>query len=624
MQPSQFAFLVLALSIPGIGVAQNPIVSDLGTIRGTVIRAGNGEPLSGATVTLQGGNADPQAIQSLLNGAASQGIVVTPRPGATTLEIVQAVASAGQALGRPQLTVANIQSQLSSFSGRTAPTATSDRDGRFTFANVTPGPYTVRVQKDGYFGSPEGGNFPATAAIHVSVVAKETKDTSLSMIPGALIGGRVFAADGQLLSNAIVNALRVSYPLGYAVLEGQVSRVTDDRGEFRLFWVPPGDYYLTAEPPRAVPTPGVTAASPAGQGIKTFYPGVTAITEAKTVSVKGGEEMLGMDIGIRPITLFKVSGQVSSLIPPPASQTDAPVVNAAVLVLLSPDGNAPDDTKQVGTVPLIPTHGQFEIPLLPGVYDLFARVPDAASQAAGGAPQAWGRARLDVRDTNINNVLITIPPSVEVKGAVTAPGGRIPPAIRIQLMPDEPSAAKIPAYQQVSRRSVPVNAEGAFSVTAVPEGRFRISSIVGLPQDMYLADVRQNAQSVFDSGFDVNAKNNSPVEVALGSGAGTVNGVVMDGPTKVVAGATVVLIPETRRRDNRALYVQTNSDATGRFTLRGVAPGDYKVFAWESIQAFAHFNAAFMAKHEDRGKLVHVGQSGTVSAELTIIPAVSK
>ncbi len=621
MKTSQFAFLVLALSIPVIGVAQNPVVSDLGTIRGTVTRAGNGEPLSGATVTLQGGNADPQAIQSLLNGAASQGIVVTPRPGATTLDIVQAVSSAAQALGRPQLTVANIQSQLSSFSGRTAPTATSDRDGRFTFANVTPGPYTVRVQKDGYFGRPEGGNYPATAAIHVSVVAKETKDASLSMIPGALIGGRVFGADGQLLSNAIVNALRVSYPLGYAVLEGQVSKGTDDRGDFRLFWLPPGDYYLTAEPPRAAPTPG---GAPAGQGIKTFYPGVTAVTEAKMVSIKGGEETLGMDIVIRPISLFKVSGQVSSLIPPPAPQLDAPAVNAAVLVLLSPDGNAPDDTKQVGTVPLLPTNGQFEIPVLPGIYDLFARVPDAASQAAGGAPQAWGRARLDVRDTNINNVLITIPPSVEVKGTVTAPGGRIPGAIRIQLMPDEPSAAKIPAYQQVSRRSVPVNAEGAFSVTAVPEGRFRISSVAGLPQDMYLADVRQNAQSVFDSGFDVNARNTNPVEVVLGSGAGTVNGVVMDGPTKVVAGATVVLIPEARRRDNRALYVLANSDATGRFTLRGVAPGDYKVFAWESIQAFAHVNAAFMAKHEDRGKLVHVGQSGTVSAELTIIPAVSK
>ena len=385
MKTSQFAFLVLALSIPVVGVAQNPAASELGTIRGTVTRAGNGEPLSGATVTLQGGNADPQAIQSLLNAAASQGVVVTPAPGATTLDIVQAVANAAQARGRPQLTVANIQSQLASLSGRTAPTTTSDRDGRFTFANVTPGPYTIRVQKDGYFGKPEGGTYPPTAAIHVSVAAKETKDASLSMIPGGLIGGRVFGADGQLLSNAIVNALRVTYPLGHAVLSGQVSKVADDRGEFRLFWVPPGDYYLTAEPPRAAPTPG---GAPAGQGIKTFYPGTTAVTEARMVSIKGGEEMLGMDIGIRPTSLFRVSGQVSSLIPPPAPQLGAPGVNAAVLVLLSPDGNAPDDTKQVGTVPLLPTNGKFEISnILPGVYDLFARVPDPAAQAAGGAPR---------------------------------------------------------------------------------------------------------------------------------------------------------------------------------------------------------------------------------------------
>ena len=621
MKTLRVAFLVMASSFPVIGMAQDPATSDLGTIRGTLTRTSNGEPLPGAAVTLQGGNADPQAIQALLNAAAAQGVVVTPAPGASTMDIVQAMSNAAQALGRPQLTVANIQSQLASLSGRTAPTATTDRDGRFTFANVTPGPYTVRVQKDGYFGKPEGGAYPPTGAIHVNVAASETKDASLSMIPGGLIGGRVFDANGQLISNAIVNALKVGYALGHAELTGQTSKGTDDRGEFRLFWVPPGDYYVTAEPPRAAPAPG---AGPAGQGNKTFYPGTTAVTEARVITIKGGEEILGIDIGIRPTSLFKVSGQVSSLIPPPASQLGAPAVNAAVLVLLSPDGNAPDDTKQVGTVPLVPTTGKFEINLLPGTYDLFARVPDPGAQTAGGAPQAWGRARLEVRDTDISNVLITIPPSTEVKGTVSAAGGKVPPSLRVQLMPDEASAAKIPAYQQVRARSVTVNADGSFSVPAMPEGRFRVSAVAGLPQDMYLSDVQQGAQSVFDSGFSVNTRNANPIEVVLASGAGTVNGVVVDGPMKVVQGATVVLVPEARRRSNRALYVQTSSDASGRFTLRGVAPGDYKVFAWESIPAFAHVNPGFMAKHEDRGKVIHVGQNGTASTELTIIPAIAK
>jgi hypothetical protein len=343
------------------------------------------------------------------------------------------------------------------------------------------------------------------------------------------------------------------------------------------------------------------------------------------ITVKGGEEILGMDVGIRPPTSFKVSGQITSLIPLPAAQpAGGATANAAVLVLLGRNATTPDDTKQVGTVPLVPTTGKFEISnILPGAYDLFARVPDPASQAAGGAPVAWGRARLDVRDMDVPGISITIASAVAVKGTVSAPGGKMPSSIRVQLMPDD-TAAKIPAYSQVGARSAPVDAAGVFSVTAVPEGRFRVSAVAGLPQDMYLADVRQNAQSVFDSGFDVNSGNTAPLEVVLGAGAGTVTGVVVDGPTKIVPGATVVLVPDTTRRNNRALYVSAISDSTGRFTLRGVAPGDYKVFAWESIPTFAHVNAAFIAKHEDRGKLVHIVQQGTVSAELTIIPAVSK
>jgi hypothetical protein len=621
MKSLRFLLLVIALLIPALGSAQNPAVPEFGTIQGTITRLGNGEPLSGAAVTLQGGNVDPKVMQVLLNTAATQGLVVTPAPGATTADIIQALSNTAQARGLP-LSVANLQSQLASLSGRTPPTTTTDRDGRFTFANVEPGPYTIRVQKDGFFGKPEGGNHQPTAAIEVRVAAREPGDASLSMIPGAIIGGRIFDTNGQLMSNANGQVFVVAYAFGHAVLGPLVAKVTDDRGEFRLFWVPPGDYYLAATPRPAAPTPGVPAAT---STIKTFYPGVTTVAEARMISVKGGEDMQGMDIGIRPAVSFKVSGQVGSLIPPPPLQLGAPGVNAAVLMLVNRDAAAPDEgARQVGTVPLLPANGQFEISnILPGNYDLFARVPDPAAQASGAPPVAWGRTRLDVRDTDINNIAITVPPSTEVKGVVTAAGGKIPPAIRVQLLPAD-AAIKVAAYQLLFTRSAVVSPEGAFSVPVVPEGHFRIATVGGLPQDMYLADVRQNAASVFDSGFEVNTRNTSPVEVILGSGAGTVNGIVQDGPTKVVPGATVVLVPEARRRSNGALYVVGTSDASGRFTLRGVAPGEYKVFAWESIPAFAYQNSTFIAKHEERGKLVNVGQSGTATVELTVIPAVEK
>jgi hypothetical protein len=183
---------------------------------------------------------------------------------------------------------------------------------------------------------------------------------------------------------------------------------------------------------------------------------------------------------------------------------------------------------------------------------------------------------------------------------------------------------KHPAYQLVFTRSGLVAPEGTFSVPAVLEGHYRVAGVAGLGPDLYLADVRQGAMSVFDSGFSVSARSNDPIQVVIASGAGTVDGVVRESPLKGFPGANVVLVPETSRRENLALYFPATSDASGRFVIRGVPPGDYKLFAWESIRPFAYQNAAFLAKHEERGRIVHVGQGGTVNAEVTIIPVVEK
>ncbi len=183
---------------------------------------------------------------------------------------------------------------------------------------------------------------------------------------------------------------------------------------------------------------------------------------------------------------------------------------------------------------------------------------------------------------------------------------------------------KHPAYQLVFTRSGLVAPDGTFSVPAVLEGHYRVAGVAGLGPDLYLADVRQGAMSVFDLGFDISARSNDPIQLVVGSGAGTVEGVVRESPLKGFPGANVVLVPEASRRENLALYFPTTSDASGRFVIRGVPPGDYKLFAWESIPPFAYQNSAFMARHEERGRAVHVGQGGTSSAEVTIIPAVEK
>ena len=615
--------LLSVLTIERALQAQGTPPPEPGTIQGIVTRAGTTEPLSGAQVTLQGGAADPQAMQVLLNTAASQGIVVTPAPGASTSDIIQAMADAAAARGFP-LSVANLQSQLASLSGKTPPTTTTDREGVFTFKDVAAGSYAVRVQKDGFFGRPEGGVYQPTAAIDVRVLPKETAKANLSMVPGAIVGGRIYDANGQVMSNANVQIFTVAYAFGHAVLAPLVAKVTDDRGEYRLFWVPPGDYYLAVTPRPPAPTPGVPAST---LTVKTFYPGVTDIGQARLVTIRGGEDMGGMDIGIRGAQAFKVSGQVSSLLPPPAPQLGAPGVNGAVLMLLNRDPAAPDDggTRAAGTVPLLPTTGQFELAnVLPGSYELFARVSDPPVAAVGAPAFAWGRARFEVRDNDVSNITITVPPSVEVRGTAAANGtAKIPPNTRVTLLPAD-ATVKHPAYQLVFTRSGLVAPDGTFSVPAVLEGHYRVASVAGLGSDLYLEDVRQGAMSVFDLGFSVSTRSNDPIQVVVRSGAGTVEGVVLEAPLKGFPGANVALVPEPSRRENLALYFPTTSDASGRFVIRGVPPGDYKLFAWESIRPFAYQNAAFLAKHEDRGRIVHITQGGTVNAELNVIPVIEK
>jgi hypothetical protein len=69
------------------------------------------------------------------------------------------------------------------------------------------------------------------------------------MLQTGAISGRVRNRLDQPLGNVEVQALRATYPDGRRVLTSVQSAFSDDRGEFRLFWLPPGRYYLSARHP---------------------------------------------------------------------------------------------------------------------------------------------------------------------------------------------------------------------------------------------------------------------------------------------------------------------------------------------------------------------------------------
>ena len=139
-----------------------------------------------------------------------------------------------------------------------------------------------------------------------------TTETNVDLVSGGVMSGRVVDENGRPIQDAIVDALAMTYANGYPVLRAITTKTTDDEGEYRLFWLVPGEYYLqVAVPPPPGTGPGpvnVNAPSQFSGATRTFYPGTTDVGGATPLTVRAGDKLSGLDIQVRPAPLARVSG----------------------------------------------------------------------------------------------------------------------------------------------------------------------------------------------------------------------------------------------------------------------------------------------------------------------------
>jgi hypothetical protein len=71
------------------------------------------------------------------------------------------------------------------------------------------------------------------------------------------------------------------------------------------------------------------------------------------------------------------------------------------------------------------------------------------------------------------------------------------------------------------------------------------------------------------------------------------------------------------------LYKSQSTDQYGRFDLRGIAPGDYKLFTWDEVEEGAWEDPDFLKPFEEKGEKVSVQEGDSKSVNLTEIKTAS-
>ena len=309
----------------------------------------------------------------------------------------------------------------------------TDNDGRFVFRNLAPGQYMVRAKRDGFVGAIPGiaGGFPTLVTTPVSVVAgSTTPEVSIKLLQGRTISGRVRDTSGQAAANLTVAAFQVGYRDGQASLNSVSSRLADDRGEYRIIFLPPGSYYVAVTQARqgaGAPILVPPLRLPDAGGTRTFFPGVLDARSAQLLAVTGGD-ISGIDISIRTVAKFQIAGRIVSTLPVPNGQTRSA---SATLYLLSRDPGQVTDGLLASIRTTRQTLGSLKYVGSCRDLTIWWRLTHSTGRTYPG------RVRVEVGSQDLEGVTVSIHPGVAVKARVFVDGKFTPaPPSAPAVLPD--------------------------------------------------------------------------------------------------------------------------------------------------------------------------------------------
>lgn len=567
-----------------------------GSIEGTVVRLGSTDPIAGVNIEMrrvEGTAASPLLPPVFASGYSSPGAIVIPSvPNPADVSY-----------------------------------ATTGSDGAFRFTDLKPGKYRLlAAHPEGtYYPAEYGQRNPRGPGYDFGIDSASSMKVRIEMAPMASVSGHVTGADGKPAAHIHVLAAEIAYQNGVRVLNQMQGVETDERGNYRLFWLPPGKYYIGAfpegirrrqvavpfGPPAAIESVTQFFSKPLinyrsgsdDEVIREVYdivysPGQTNPDAANVIDLRLGSNINGVDISLAPgrKRAVRIRGIVMD-------SNGQPAKNASVQAV-------PQVTGPVTVSPTATTdsNGAFEVDgVTQGKYLL------TTSFTINNARQTAVQ-NLTVEATDIANVNLVAMAGLRLSGHITIDGADTD-AYRVLLSSEN---IVIPSY---SSGNVPGS---VFFIPGIMPGSYRINvaPITGKEEPaLFVKSIRFDGVESANGVLQIGNSSSGQLDISLGRYGAIAEGRVLDNQRQPPANVMIVLVPADSQRPD--LFKTATTDLAGHFQIQGVAPGSYLAFAWPWLPNGIWRYPEFYRTVEARGTRITISEGSSNNMDLTLLPEVN-
>ena len=488
----------------------------------------------------------------------------------------------GESIGRALVRVSGVVQR----------TAFADGEGRFKIDDLPSGSVNIDVQKPGY-SSPRDGR---VARVTIGV---DTGPVVLKLSPLGAIFGRVVDSVGQPIENL---PLRL---IGRTMRDGRVrwnmigSAESDEDGRFRFPSLTPGPYFLAAGPgvQREVRLLARDERPKTGYP-SLYYPGAPDLSSATPIQLAVGQQAQA-DFAMTSVPVYKISGTVANSVP--GRGVILQVLNqAGDPISMVTGGMRMDGTFEIRTVPA----GTYTLKAFSHVESqtLRAEIPltvatnlDNVSLVLTPAPFIRITVRMDSRDASNLNRPGWNPqrPPVSV---------RLIPAALLGVEPSSNFVQQTPGVQVMGLQDVE---PGKYTAEVMPWGLWYVQSAQYGPTNLLSEDLTVAPSQTY------------PIEIVLRDDGATLTG-NLQSPPRNETDATAVVVPQPASR--RGAKVSQFASQSG-FTMNGLAPGDYLVFAFDRIDDLEYANGDALQPYASQATHVTLSPGQETHVALNLIHA---